>query len=69
MGGAIPFGGYVISLEKLNKIVEIDKETRTAIVEPGVILADLQKAVDAVGLVLPARPDGVELPDRRHGRD
>jgi D-lactate dehydrogenase (cytochrome) len=56
VGGAIPFGGYVISLEKLNKIVEIDKETRTAVVEPGVILADLQKAVDAVGLFYPPDP-------------
>lgn len=26
VGGAIPFGGFVISLEKLNKIVEINKD-------------------------------------------
>ena len=45
VGGAIPFGGYVISLEKLNKI-NIDKDLRTATVGSGVILADLQKAVD-----------------------
>src|SRR5262245_39467604 len=44
VGGAIPFGGYVISLERLNKIKSIDRETRTAVVEPGVILADLTKA-------------------------
>src|SRR5688500_13501247 len=40
VGGAIPFGGYVISLERLNKIKNIDKETMTAVVEPGVVLAD-----------------------------
>jgi D-lactate dehydrogenase (cytochrome) len=56
VGGAIPFGGYVISLEKLNRIKSIDKESRTAIVEPGVVLADLQKAVDAEGLFYPPDP-------------
>jgi D-lactate dehydrogenase (cytochrome) len=56
VGGAIPFGGYVISLEKLNKIKSIDKENMTAVVEPGVILADLQKAVDAEGLFYPPDP-------------
>jgi D-lactate dehydrogenase (cytochrome) len=56
VGGAIPFGGYVISMEKLNRIKSIDKENRTAVVEPGVILADLQKAVDAEGLFYPPDP-------------
>ena len=56
VGGAIPFGGYVISLEKLNKIKTIDREAMTAVVEPGVILADLQKAVDAEGLFYPPDP-------------
>jgi D-lactate dehydrogenase (cytochrome) len=56
VGGAIPFGGYVISLEKLNRIKSIDKSTRAAIVEPGVILGDFQKAVDAEGLSYPPDP-------------
>src|SRR5215203_5291730 len=43
VGGAVPFGGYVISLERLNKIVSIDKENRRAVVQPGVILGDFQK--------------------------
>ena len=55
VGGAIPFGGIVISLEKFNKI-EIDREARTAKVGAGVILGDLQKAVDAVGLFYPPDP-------------
>ncbi|MFN0280144.1 MAG: FAD-binding oxidoreductase [Pyrinomonadaceae bacterium] len=55
VGGAIPFGGYVISLEKLNKI-KIDKEQRIATVGSGVILTDLQKAVDAEGLFYPPDP-------------
>src|SRR5688572_21242624 len=56
VGGAIPFGGYVISLERLNKIKSIDQESMTAVVEPGVILAELQKAVDAEGLFYPPDP-------------
>jgi D-lactate dehydrogenase (cytochrome) len=56
VGGAIPFGGLVISMERLNKIVGIDKQAKTAVVQPGVILADLQKAVDAEGLFYPPDP-------------
>lgn len=55
VGGAIPFGGYVVSLEKLNTI-KIDKDSRMATVGGGVILADLQKAVDAKGLFYPPDP-------------
>jgi D-lactate dehydrogenase (cytochrome) len=46
----------VISLEKLNTIKSIDKDTRTAVVEPGVVLADLTKAVEAAGLFYPPDP-------------
>ena len=56
VGGAVPFGGYIVSLERLNKIKSIDKATMTAVVEPGVILADLTKAVEAVGLFYPPDP-------------
>lgn len=56
VGGAVPFGGYVISLERLNTIKSIDKESMTAVVEPGVVLADLAKAVEAEGLFYPPDP-------------
>lgn len=56
VGGAIPFGGYVFSLEKLNSIKSIDRDFRTAVVEPGVVLADFQKAVEAEGLFYPPDP-------------
>ncbi len=55
VGGAIPFGGVVISLEKLNHL-SIDKNTKVATVGSGVILADLQKAVEAEGLFYPPDP-------------
>jgi len=56
VGGAVPFGGYVISMERMNKIKSIDRETMKAVVEPGVILGDFQKAVDAEGLFYPPDP-------------
>jgi len=54
VGGAIPFGGYIISLEKFNRIKEINE--KFAIVESGVLLTDLQKAVDAKNLFYPPDP-------------
>jgi D-lactate dehydrogenase (cytochrome) len=56
VGGAIPFGGYVISLERMNRITSIEGEAQRAIVEPGVVLADFQKAVEAEGLFYPPDP-------------
>jgi D-lactate dehydrogenase (cytochrome) len=56
VGGAIPFGGYLISLEKFNKIKRIDKENLTATVESGVSLIDFQKAVEAENLFYPPDP-------------
>lgn len=55
VGGAIPFGGIVVSLEKFTRI-SIDKGAKTATVGSGMILADLQKAVDAEGLFYPPDP-------------
>ena len=54
VGGAIPYGGYVLSLEKLSRIQEISDDF--AIVQSGVILNDLQKAVDAQNLFYPPDP-------------
>lgn len=54
VGGAIPFGGWIISLEKLNRIKELNEDF--AVVESGVLLTDLQKAVDAKNLFYPPDP-------------
>jgi glycolate oxidase len=50
-GGAVPAeGGVVLSLARLNRILKIDLENRIAVVEPGVINADVTKAVAKDGL-------------------
>ncbi len=56
-GGALPIhAGVVISLEKLNKIIEIDEQNLQATVEPGVITQIFMDAVDAKGLLYPVDP-------------
>ena len=57
-GGALPsHGGVVLAFEKhMTKILEIDMENMVAVVQPGVINMDLQKAVEEVGLFYPPDP-------------
>ena len=53
-GGAIPIhGGLVLSLERMNKIREIDAANRFAVVQPGVILQELHEACEVKGLLYP----------------
>ncbi|RJR05493.1 FAD-binding oxidoreductase [Candidatus Parcubacteria bacterium] len=58
-GAAVPMGGIVISTEKLNRILEINKEYKFVIAEPGVLLSDLLKELKAHKLYYP--PDPTEL--------
>ncbi|GAB4132730.1 MAG: FAD-linked oxidase C-terminal domain-containing protein [Bacteroidia bacterium] len=56
-GGALPvFGGVVISMERFNKIIEIDERNLQATVEPGVINEIFQDAVKEKGLFYPPDP-------------
>jgi len=55
-GARVPKGGIVISTEKLNKIIEINLEEKFALVEPGVLLSELQDAVNSKGLLYPPDP-------------
>src|SRR5690242_17671203 len=58
VGGRVAFGGIVLATDKLNRIKQIVREDRGgfAVVEPGVVLADLQRAVDQQGLLYPPDP-------------
>ena len=60
-GGAVPMhGGVVISLERMNRILEIDEANLLAVVEPNVITGDLQDAVEKVGLFYPPDPASLQ---------
>ncbi len=56
-GGCTPIcGGIVLSLERMNRILEIDKDNFVAIVEAGVTLSELQSQVESQGLSYPLYP-------------
>lgn len=56
-GGALPvYGGICLSMEKLNKIIEIDEKNYQAVVEPGVITQVFQEQVEKKGLFYPPDP-------------
>ena len=56
-GGSVPSrGGIVLSTTLMNEIVEIDRESLIAVVQPGVVNAALQAAVERVGLFYPPDP-------------
>lgn len=59
-GGTVPVGGgVVISTTRMTSIPEIDQANMTATAQAGVITADLQRAVEAVGLFYPPDPSSL----------
>ena len=57
VGGAVPvYGGIVLSLERMNRIVEINAKDFVAVVQPGVNTEKLQDAVERNGLFYPPDP-------------
>lgn len=58
--GTVPTkGGIVLLMTRMNKILEIDTENLVAVAEPGVIVSDLNKAVETYGLIYPPDPGTV----------
>jgi glycolate oxidase len=56
-GGAAPLGGGIsLSLARMNRILEIDPADSVAVVQPGVVTADLQREVERIGLFYPPDP-------------
>ena len=56
-GGAVPTrGGIVADLSRLKKIIEMNKEAKTAVVEPGVAWNELEVRLRAQGLALRLYP-------------
>jgi len=55
-GGSLPMGGIALVLTRMNRILELDAADRLAVVEPGVVTADLQTQAEALGLFYPPDP-------------
>ncbi|MBW2145265.1 MAG: FAD-binding protein [Deltaproteobacteria bacterium] len=61
-GGALPVkGGLVMSMNRFDRILSIDLDNLISKVEPGVITAQLQTAVEEVGLFYPPDPASMNI--------
>lgn len=62
VGACVPtHGGIVLNFAKMNKILEINPENMTTRVQPGVVVGDLQKAVEKQGLFYPPDPSNLKI--------
>ncbi|MGE5401133.1 MAG: FAD-binding oxidoreductase [Ignavibacteriales bacterium] len=55
-GARVPKGGIVISTEKLNQVLDINKAEKYAVLQPAVILKDFQDMAEQEGLFYPPDP-------------
>lgn len=55
-GAATASAGWLLSLAPMDRVLDVDRGGRTAVCEPGAVLADLKRAVDAEGLQYPPDP-------------
>jgi glycolate oxidase len=56
-GGAVPiYGGILLSVEKMNRILEIDLDNLVIVVEPGRITAEINQALQKYGLFYAGYP-------------
>jgi len=57
VGGSVPvFGGILVDMSSMNRILELDEENLTLTVEPGVLLMDVIKFVEDKALFYPPDP-------------
>ncbi|OCN02106.1 2-hydroxy-acid oxidase [Clostridium sp. W14A] len=57
VGSTVPVdGGIILDLSLMNKVLELDRDTLTATVEPGILLQDFQAFVEKQGLFYPPDP-------------
>ncbi len=57
VGSTVPLnGGIILDFSHMNRILELDYDTMTVTVEPGILLCDLQSYVEEKGLFYPPDP-------------
>lgn len=56
VGSTIPNGGIILDSSLMNNIIELDIDTFTLTVEPGIFLKDVQQYVEQYGLFYPPDP-------------
>ena len=57
VGSTVPIkGGILLDLSRMNRVLELDEDTMTLTVEPGILLQDVQAYVEARGFFYPPDP-------------
>lgn len=57
VGSTVPLkGGILLDLSRMNRVLELDEDTMTLTVEPGILLQDVQTYVEARGFFYPPDP-------------
>ena len=58
VGSTVPLqgGGILLDLSRMNRVLELDEDTMTLTVEPGILLQDVQAYVEARGFFYPPDP-------------
>ena len=60
-GGAVPVhGGIVLLVDRMNRIIEIDRKNMVIVVEPGVVTNDINEVLKEQGLFYPGYPMSIE---------
>ena len=59
-GASVAAAGIVLSLERMDRLIDIDRAGRFAIVEPGLVTSDFKQHVEAAGLFYPPDPTSEE---------
>ncbi|MBC7018188.1 FAD-binding protein, partial [Salmonella enterica subsp. enterica serovar Enteritidis] len=60
-GGAVPVaGGIVLATHTMAKLLDVDRHDLLAVVQPGLVTADLHDAVEAEGLFYPPDPNSLK---------
>jgi glycolate oxidase len=61
-GGSLPVkGGIVVSFEQMTKVLELNKEKKYAIIEPGLVTQEFADYVDKFGLFYPPDPSSLKF--------
>ena len=60
-GASVPRGGVVVDLKRLNKIREVNSRQRYAVAEAGVVLQELEQALNQAGLTLGQFPQSIDI--------
>ena len=61
-GGALPVrGGWVLSVERMRRVLDLDRDDLTMLVEAGVTTAEIHRTAEEAGLLYPPDPGSADL--------